>query len=629
MICANAHGTIAHTRQDGRVWSRACQGQFGRIGATLRRLIRDTDGTLTVIGAVAVFLFIGFAALAIELGEGYQITIANQGAADAAALAAANAYTNSPSQATLTSTADDIAVANGISASNVTVQLVNNYSASVSQAVQVTIAAKVPLFFAPIIVPSLSSYTVNVTAVAALASGAPACIVALSSSGGGINLSGGTSITANQCAVRSNASVTVSGGATLTPQYLYASNSIAVSGGASINATSSYYGNSQSVSAGASIKGNLSKQSNSLADPETNNTALNAAFAQLGQYTAPVTPSVPVGTNLTLGYYPTTMTFEGYTGTLSGNTWTFPVGTYNIANLNTGSLTLSIPSGSTVTVSGTVTIGGGGGLQIGDGNVTIIGGVSVGGGASFSLGAGTHYLGAFTASGPSATIGAGNLTVGGAINVSGGSTVTIGAGNYVIGNDGSGNAVTVAGGAALTFGNGTFSANGNVITSGGSSLTLGATATHYINGNLNLNGSATFGAGTYIINGNMTNNTGGTMTGSNVSFVLAGSLNAAGGTSINLTAPTASSGTGIPDILFATKTTAATTLGGGSQDVFSGIVYTPNSDLNMSGGAAAAGNGACFSIIANSVTLSGGTAASTSCPSLSASAAASGVGLVQ
>ena len=207
--------------------------------------------------------------------------------------------------------------------------------------------------------------------------------------------------------------------------------------------------------------------------------------------------------------------------------------------------------------------------------------------------------------------------------------VTIGAGNYVIGNDGSGNAVTVGGGGSLTFGNGTFSANGNVTTSGGSGITFGATATHYINGNLNLNGSATFGAGTYLVNGNMTNTTGGTMTGSGVSFVLAGSLNAAGGTSINLSAPTASSSTGIPDILFATKTTAPTTLGGGSQDVFSGIVYTPNSDLNMSGGAAASGNGACFSIIANSVTLSGGTAASTSCPSLSASAAASGVGLVQ
>lgn len=517
----------------------------------LSTLKADKNAAVSIIGVFALFLIIGFAALAIELGEGYEVKIANQGAADAAALAAANAYAISPTLATLTSTADEIALTNGISSSNVTVTLLTNYSSSVSNAVQVKIAAQVALYFAPILNSLLNSYTVNVSAIASMAPSSPLCILALSSSGAGLNLSGGASISASSCTARSNASVSVTGSTSISAQYLYASGSIATSGGGTITATSSFYGTTAS---GSGISGTLTKQTSSMADPESRNAALANAFSQLGQYTAPTVPSVPTGSDLTLKSSPTTMMFKGYTGTLSGNTWSFPAGTYNIKNLTTYGYKLSIDSGSTVTVSGTVNIGNGGGIAIGDGNVTMLGPVTTGNNGIFTLGAGTHYLGSFTTTGPAVTIGAGDLTVNGAINVSNGSTVSIGAGNYVIGNDGTGNAISVAGSASgLTFGFGNFSANGDISTTSGGSLTFGAASKHLINGNVSLKGTAIFGAGTYIISGYLSNNANGTATGSNVSFVMGKTFNVKGGSSVNLNAPSGSSSYGITDILFATK----------------------------------------------------------------------------
>jgi len=583
-----------------------------------------------MLGAGALFSVIGMAALSVELAQGYQTRIAYQGAADVAALAAANAYSSSQTDAVLTATANDIARANGISTSSVSVTHVSNYSSSVSDAVKVVITRQVPLYFARVL-HSSASYTVSVQAIASLAtSSTPPCIIALSSSGSGITMSGGTAMTAPKCGVFSNTSTSLSGGTSLSALGVNSSTTIALTGGSSLSATNIIYGTSLSATTGTSVSGTQTKKSNSITDPESTNTTLTSAFGNLGTYTTPQVPSVPTGTDLTLAWYPTTMTFQNHTGTLSNGVWTFPAGTYNIANLNTGSTKLVIQGSSTVTVSGTVTVGGGGGLTIGDGPVAMVKSVSLSGGTAMSLGAGRHYLGPITVSGGSTvSIGAGDLDVNGAFSVSGGgSTVTLGAGNYAIGNDGSGNSITLSGGSTMTMGAGTFSANGAITTAGGSSITFGATANHLVNGALNLNGTATFGAGTYLVNGAFTNNTGGTMTGSGVSFILAGSLNAAGGTSINLSAPTSSSTTGITDILFATKSTTATKLGGGTQDIFSGIIYVPNSDLTMSGGATASGT--CFSIIAKSITLSGGTTAATYCPSLASSgSSSSSVTLVQ
>ena len=548
----------------------------------------NESGAVSVIASLAMIGMIGSIGLIVDLGRGYQMTIANQATADAAALGAAIAFGLAPSSAQnmalLTAEADSIANANGIPSSEVNVQYNTSFNGTSTSAVQVTITTPLQLSFGAI-VTSFTSFNVAATSAATLAvAPKPACVIALSSSSNAISLSGGTSLSAANCAVATNASISVSGGSSLSSNTVSASSGISVSGGSTLTSSLSVtYGSSMSVEAGSSVTGSPVKQANSVSDPLAGNSAITSAFAKLGTVSSMTLPSVPTGNAMTLGYYPTTMTFGSYTCTLSNSTWTCPVGTYNFSSLNVGSLTLIIPSGSTVTASGTVTIGGGGSLQIGNGSVTLVQPISVGGGASLVLGSGSHNLAGIT--------------------VGGGSSVTIGSGSLFV--------------------------NGSITTAGGSTLTLGQTTSHYINGSLNLSGSVSFGAGAYYINGNFTNNTGGKITGTYVTFVTIGALNMSGGTSLNLSAPTGTSvqldSTGaIDNVLFASQTTGNAVLGGGSQNNYSGAVYFPNSNIDLSGGVGLSGtSGGCFTVVSNTLTISSGPSATTTCAGVNASAGSS------
>jgi Flp pilus assembly protein TadG len=275
----------------------------------------DTRASVGIMAAAALPAMIGIAAFSIELGQGYQAKIAYQGIADVAALAAANAYSSTKSDTTLSATALNVANMNGVASANVTVTHLTNYSATVSDAVQVVLTRTVPVYFARIF-QSQASYTVSVTSVASLAtSSTPACVIALSTSGSGVSLSGGTRLTAPQCAIASNNAISVSGGSTISAKATTTSTSVSVDGGSSITADPVIYGSSVSVTGGSSISGTQTHKSNSTADPLADNTALAAAQALLGTYTAPTTPTVPTGADMSPGYYPTTMTFQGYTGT--------------------------------------------------------------------------------------------------------------------------------------------------------------------------------------------------------------------------------------------------------------------------------------------------------------------------
>lgn len=581
----------------------------------INSVLRDTRGGVSIIGVLSLVSVIGIAALSIELGQGYREKVTTQAIADSAALAAANAYSGSKQSSILTPTANGVAKANGIAIADVTVTEISNYSADVGAAVRVVVRKAIPLYFARIFSREVN-YIVSSDAIAPLsASTTPACLIALLPSGSGIQLSGGTRINAPNCGVNSNAAIAVTGGSNIVAKATSASGSTSVSGGSIITADTITSGNGSSAQAGSSLNGSQKTTSNSTPDPMAGNAAIAAAQAKLGNYTKPDVQSVPTGDDLTLGYYPTTMTFQGRSAALVNGVWTFPAGTYNIRNLNTQSLTLKIEGPSTVTVSSSVTIGGGGKLIIGDGPVTINAPITLGGGTSMTIGAGRHHMGQVTLSGGSrAQIGPGNLDVNGAILIDGGgSSMTIGAGDYAIGRNGSGNAINLSGGSTLVFGDGAFSANGSITTSGGSGITFGATANHLINGNLALQGSSTFGAGTYTINGSFTNHTGGNITGSNVSFILAGTLSMAGGTNVVLTAPTTSQW-GIQDLLFATTSSAATRLAGGSQSQFGGMIHIPNSDLDMTGGVSATGR--CFMVAAKTITIASGPAAATYCETM-------------
>jgi hypothetical protein len=277
-------------------------------------------------------------------------------------------------------------------------------------------------------------------------------------------------------------------------------------------------------------------------------------------------------------------------------------------------------TGSSLTVSGSVSVGGGSRLMIGDGLVAILSSLSLSGGTAVTIGNGRHYLGPVSVGGGAdLVIGTGDLDVNGMLDISGGgSTVAIGNGNYVFGRATSGanngRSIFLSGGSVLTMGTGTFSADGDIKTTGGSSITFGVTANHFINGDLDLMGTAVFGAGRYTINGAFTNNTGGSMSGTGVTFILADNFRLTGGTSLNLAAPSNALGGGLADILIASLGNAQSHIGGGSQNIYTGTVYIPNAHISFTGGSGVSGNGGCFTLIADTIDFSGGNSTATSCP---------------
>lgn len=581
------------------------------------------SGAASIIFAFSLIAIVGTIALSVELGQGYVALQSNQRIADMAALGGAGAYVTKRDEKVLLATANDIANANGAESSRVTAEFVSNYENSGIDVIKVDVRSTIPLYFAQIF-NSGASYTVNSTGVASLPSAAsPACIIALDSAGKGVVVNGGASINAKDCAVSSNNSTEVKGGSKIEAEAVVTKDDLKVEGGSQVKATNISYGGSSSVQAGSSITGSQKNRSTTTPDPLADDPKIAEAFKALGSFTKPEKPTVPVGDDLTLGYYPTTMTFQGRTASLVNGVWTFPPGTYRIKNLNTQSLTLNIQGPSVVSVSGSLNVGGGGKLIIGDGPVTIAAPVNLSGGTSMTLGAGRHHMGPVTLGGGSSiTIGDGDLDVDGPINISGGgSRMSVGKGDVAIGAS-NGKGIELSGGGELRFSNGRFSTAGGIFTQGGSTLVLGDTATHYINGDLDLRGTVVLGKGLYLINGAFTNTTGGSITGSEVSFILKDQLTYAGGAGINLSAPVQNSSWGVPGLLFASATTNATSFGGGAQGKYSGILYFPNSDFSLSGGAGM--NSSCFSLIAKSVTVTSGPTATTTCPGMDGAMTGSG-----
>lgn len=320
---------------------------------------------------------------------------------------------------------------------------------------------------------------------------------------------------------------------------------------------------------------------------------------------------------------------------------------YVNGGFNSGSSGVTFGNGALWIGSGTVTFSGNTNTK-GNGDVMINAMLTMGGGSSFKMGNGKHSFGGFNlGGGGSASMGDGDFIAVQGVTIAGGSELAVGAGNFTIGKASSGNAIDLSGSARFLMGDGQFSANGNIVTQGGSKLVFGKTANHYINGNMTIAGAALFGAGRYTVNGNFTNGTGGTtwpftsaqngvtygqtlegvsvsgydMAGVNVSFILAGTLNLAGGAKTKLVASTTTvSGAQIADMLIDTLTTANTSWTAGSQNSFIGTVHIPNSNLTMSGGNSTMGAGQCFTLIANKIEVSGGAAAGSACALMSSSA---------
>jgi hypothetical protein len=640
-------------------------GRAGRRAPLLRGLrkvanalgpgvLRQRQASIALVGGAVIAVLAGLTAVAVDLGTAYLAKLTNQRAADSSAYAGALAYNASGSTTTMKAAVGNLAALNGLATGAAVASLVASPSGDGNSAVEVTVTTKPPLYLAEIF-QSNKTVSVTATSYAEVKPNALACIIALLPKASGITLSGGTNVTANACAVASNATVSVPCGTTITTTTLDYNSAAAPSqpcGG---------------------IKAPVGKTTVNVVkvvtpDPLGTNTAVAAAFTHLASaatLTGPSGPTLAGGTPVAFGYTNSALqpprsqlNTVGCSGTLSGSTWSVacpPGGTYHFTTITlSGGLALNFATGAngsptnTYDFSGPLNLSSGSGGSFGPGTYNVAGGIITGGGSTFTFDAGTYNIGPGTVScsgsfysicntGTSLTFGAGGYTIAGGICNCNSGTLSIGAGSsansFNIGAGSAGYAINVTGTVTLgDMSSGTFQTVGKISTSGGTTFALSAAPAHDLNGTLSLAGSATLGAGTYTVAGNVTlggGGGGGTVTGTGVSVILSGTFSvAAGYTNVTLTAPT--SGTLKSLVVASNGAGGATFSEGASGNSLSGAFYFPIAPVTLSGaGNVGNGVGQCLELIGSAVTLTGGSAMASTCSGLAGSVSGGSVVLVQ
>ena len=559
--------------------------------ATASRRLRDsTRGAVALIGALSLTTLIGMGAFAVEATRGYAADTQNQRIADMAALAGALAYNVNSNVSQMTATANAVVVAQGLPATAADVQLVTDAATS-KQLVQVTVTTAVPLALARVFTSALS-YDVSAVGSATTTTTAtttPPCITALSATPTyGITLSGGVSINSPGCAINTNAGVTVPWGTYITAKQ--------------VNAGKTVNNPGNGITTAPTANNFIQNKAGAASDWMSADASLKAVLCQINKLKGTTDPDYADGNTACISLLVTPGS------TASGVPMDFNYSpAANVAAWRTSNSTYVVPAGdrtiSVLTLAGGMTV-----TFLGPSNLTI-GTINMGGTA-------LHF-------------GSGNISIGGKIEINGGALVDFdtSVGNTVTFGQFGGTSINLGGGSRVCFtvncivptaAAGTFSVEGDIITSGGSTIVFPKATAHVIKGNLSLNGSSTFGPGVYYIGGYFSNNTGGTMSGTDVSFILGGTFTLSGGTALDLAAPNSSTSYGVPGILVATKTTAATLIGGGSANKYAGLFYAPKSDLTLSGGASMSASGSnCLMMILNTLTLAGGTSVASACSSLS------------
>ncbi|HEY5072039.1 MAG TPA: pilus assembly protein TadG-related protein [Caulobacteraceae bacterium] len=634
----------------------------------------DRKGSVSVIGALVLPLLIGMSGFVAEYGHGVLAKAQDQRAADLAAYAGAVAYNATSSTTTMTSVIDNVANLNGVPTADVTGALVTSPSGDGNQSVQVTINTTVPLIISQVLGTG-ATLPVKSTAYAELKANAQGCIIALNTGGAGVTLSGGTAVTANACAVDSNATVAVPCGDTIT--------TIAVNYDSSSAPSQPCSGIQPPAGKSVRIIKALT------ADPIAGNSGVSTATARLATVAAMSNPSAPVvsgGTPINFAYSQAStqaqVSADGCSSSFSGNTWTVTCasgGTYHFGAITTGGgITVNFNTGgsaaTTYDFSGSIT-NTGTAMTFGPGTYNIKQGITTGGGTTTTFGAGTFNLGASASGcnggGKYSICNTGtNLTFGGpstftlaaGVYNSGGENLTLGAGtgnSFNIGASSDGNAFYAGGGSKTIFADATgktFQMVGtfNVASGGGSCVSIGASAEHDINGPFITAGGTTLGAGIYTVHGYIAlgGNGGGDVTcwgatvgmnGTDVSLVTDGSSTpgsgscsgqafclAAGYNHVTLTAPTTGA---MADLAVIGPTSSGNSHGatfteGASNTSLSGVFYFPYGPVSLSGGASVGnGSGQCLELIGSQVTLSGGTTLASNC--ISSATATSSVILVQ
>mgnify|MGYP004499358981 CR=1 FL=1 len=530
----------------------------------MRRLMRDTGGAVSIIGAFSLVALIGMMGFVVDASNAYSAQIRNQRVSDMAALSAAQVLNDTGSSSAMQAAAEGVTAAAGLAQADVATRRVG------TDEVEVTVTTDEGTYFARIF--GATTLGVSAQSVARFGRIVPPCMVALAENApDGILGEGGVQMTASGCAVASNSQIRATGGARLQAMSFTTPNGTVV-------VCDPVRGQQACGARIETVPAANQFSSGTVSDPLANNASLQSALNALASGSGPTFPAASGGSGFEPPWWPNAYSHSGYQATWNGSTstFTFPPGDYQISNLNVpGGMKVVFSGPNTrVRVSGSVNVGGGSSLTVGDGDVVFNGTIAVGGGSGVYLGNGSHAIGS----------------------------------------------VNLGGSGILTMGTGPLHVNGNVTTAGGSTFNVGAAGagkSHHINGNVALSGNSNLGQGRYTVNGDFSNNTGGSITGTNVNILARGRLTLGGGTNINMSAPTSDSNDLFGDLLFASLTNGQTWIGAGAQNQYKGAIYVPRSPINLEGGSSVLASNGCFMMIGATIRMTGGATAATSCPNLS------------
>jgi len=524
------------------------------------QFLRDRRGNIAILSTVMITSLVGVSGLVAEFGNGLLNRMQDQRVADIAAMGGGTVYNSTSSTSAMTGAVNNIATLNGLPTSDVSAALVASPSGDGNQAVQVTVQTSVPLVLSGL-VWSKHALPIGVSSYAELKGGGPACIIALSQSGSGITLSGGTSVGAASCAVASNATVSVPCGTSITTKIVQYYSTTAPSEPCS--------GIQPPSGSTLSITKALTTDPFAGTTEVTGATGRLSTVAALTSPNAPTGPTVTGGTAVSFGYSQSTtqseLTADGCSGTFSGSTWTVTCSGSSSYKFGAISLAggISVVFNTGGSASNTYSFNGaisntGAGLSFGPGTFNITGGICTGGGTTTTFGS------------------AGNTSsynIGGSSNCGSGSCPMT---NFSICNTGT----------SLVFnGTSTFSLAGGVYNGGGSTLTMAASSFSAGSLTSSCNG---YGTGFSICQlGNPFTITGPT------TFSFAGGVYNGGGETLTL-----GSGTGNSFKLGTASTGDSFYMGGGANTTFAdatGQSFQLAGNLNVG-----SGGGSCLSLGASS-----------------------------
>ncbi|WP_296762322.1 pilus assembly protein TadG-related protein [Sediminimonas sp.] len=630
-------------------------------GRSVAAFARSEDGAVAIIAGLAIPVLLGFAGLSLEYGQLLVVRAEAQRTADLASHAGAVAYSRTGDTNAMTDAARGVARLNGFGADEIAVVLDSSFQTASGAAVRATITTPKPLYL-PSLVGGDTSVDVAASAVAGASAGQPACVQALNPNGGGITLSGATTLQADDCAIASNAEVAAPCGTSIITSFLSYDSANPPDTG-SCSTIRSQDGEATQITRRPTP------------DPLEGSDAVIQARAQMARTAALSPPDdvvVASGPDIDFGWNQQKTIDQaeavGCTAsfTSSGSTWTFScsgLSTVNIGDITLGGgLTLRFNPGGAETTTYDLSGGidnRGSKMTFAGGIYNVAGGIITGGGSVTEFGAGTYRVGRsdkncdggrysicntseMTFEGPS------DFVLPGGVRNTGGSALTLGTGNgnsFRIGPSSAGDAISTGGGSETIMGDadgGVFEAVGWIDGGrGGSCLVLPSTELHEIRGSVISSGAVRFGSGVYAIDGYM--HLGGNGGGSaycggetisieaeDTTFLISANgpepkggkchdqafCLTAGYSDVHFTAPQSGPFTDLAFVgpLDPSRPEGALFAGGAGGSEVSGAFYFPTGPITTSGGASASGgDGGCLQLIGAEILMSGGTSISSEC----------------